>query len=79
MSPEVARFFQGYAEAFNRSLRDREAVEAIQAHYTDCFVGAIPTACGAARTTKPSPMPYVRPMISTHRSAPGRWPCVASR
>jgi hypothetical protein len=27
-------------EAFNRSLGDRGAVEAIQAHYTDCFIGA---------------------------------------
>ena len=42
MESEVDRFFQGYAEAFNRSLRDREAVEAIQGHYTDCFVGASP-------------------------------------
>ena len=42
VASEVDRFFQGYAEAFNRSLGDRGAIEAIQAHYTDCFVGAGP-------------------------------------
>src|SRR5262245_6831812 len=49
MESEVGRFFQGYVEAFNRSLGDRDAVEAIRTQFTDCFVGAGPTGVNCAQ------------------------------
>ena len=38
----VAGFFQGYVDAFNRSLGGEVDVAGIRAHFSDCFVGAGP-------------------------------------
>ena len=38
----VADFFQGYVDAFNRSLGGEVDVAGISAHFSDCFVGAGP-------------------------------------
>ena len=42
MTAAVESFFQGYIDAFNRSLGDEVDVEGIRAHFSDCFVGAGP-------------------------------------
>jgi len=44
----VERFFQGYVEAFNRSLGERVDSDGIRAHFSSCFVAAGPQgiSCG---------------------------------
>jgi hypothetical protein len=48
MASAVERFFQGYVEAFNRSLGDSVDVAGIRAHFSPCFVAAGPNVvqCG---------------------------------
>ena len=48
MPLEVESFFQGYVEAFNRSLGDEIDIEGIRSHFSDCFVAAGPASvkCG---------------------------------
>ena len=48
MPDHIERFFQGYVDAFNRSLGGRIDVEGIRAHFSQCFVAAGPqgVSCG---------------------------------
>jgi hypothetical protein len=47
----VAQFFQSYARVLNRSLGERDGLDAIRAHLADALSSRLPTTCAAARTT----------------------------
>jgi hypothetical protein len=42
VSTAISRFFQGYVEAFNRSLGGVVDIEGIRSHFSPCFVAAGP-------------------------------------
>lgn len=48
MAASVEQFFQGYAEALNRSVGERDGLDAVRAHLADSFVVATPNSlrCG---------------------------------
>lgn len=50
MAASVEQFFQGSAEALNRSVGERDGPDAVRAHLADSFVVATPR--GAEREPK---------------------------